>query len=54
MSGGAACPDEPPPRQINPNASHTELSHNDPIGRIASAHLLNRRAKMPRVVHDPG
>jgi DNA-binding transcriptional LysR family regulator len=29
MSGGAACPDEPPPRQINPNASHNELSHND-------------------------
>jgi hypothetical protein len=24
MSRGAVCPDEPPPRQINPNASHSE------------------------------
>jgi hypothetical protein len=36
MSRGAARPDEPPTRQINPNASHSELSHNDLEGRMPS------------------
>jgi hypothetical protein len=39
MSSGAARPDEPPPRQTNPNASHNELSHNDqPIELLARAY----------------
>ena len=29
MSRGAVCPDEPPTRQINPNALHHELLHTD-------------------------
>jgi hypothetical protein len=33
---------------------HSEWPHTDPAGRIAGAHLLNRRAKTRRVVHDPG
>ena len=37
-----------------PNALHGEWPHTDPAGRIAGAHLLNRRAKTRRVVHDPG
>jgi hypothetical protein len=44
MSRGAVCPDKPPPRQINPDASHSEWLHTDPAGRIAGARTLNRSA----------
>jgi hypothetical protein len=42
MSRGAVGPDEPPPRQINPKASHSEWLHTDPAGRIAGARRLTR------------
>jgi hypothetical protein len=34
------CPDEPPIRQINPNALHHELLHTDPVGRNGGTRQL--------------
>ena len=48
------CPDEPPPRQINPNALHSEWPHTDQASRIAGARRLNRREKTRLVAHDYG
>ena len=36
ISRGAVCPDEPPTRQINPNALHHELLHTTRAGRNAA------------------
>jgi hypothetical protein len=53
VSTEAACLDQPPTGS-NQNASHSELSHNDPTGRIASARLLDRRAKISPSMNNPG
>jgi hypothetical protein len=45
MSRGAFCPTSRRPRQINPNALHSEWHHTDPAGRTASARSLNRAEK---------
>ncbi len=37
-----------------PNVLHREFPHTDPNGPIAGARPSARRAKTPRVVHDPG
>jgi len=36
------------------HASHSESSHTDPAGRIASARPLKQSRKTRLVVHDPG
>ena len=37
-----------------PNGLHCELRQTGPVGPAGSAHAPRRRAKMGRVVHDPG
>jgi hypothetical protein len=48
---GAMCPDEPPPRQIKPNSSHSAYLHTDPAEWIAGARRLNRSDRQTTPPH---
>jgi hypothetical protein len=54
MICGAACPAEPPTRQINPTRVAQRVVSQRSSDRIAGARLLNRHAKPLHLVHDPG
>jgi hypothetical protein len=54
MICGAACPAEPPTRQINPTRVAQRVVSQRSSDRIAGARLLNRHAKPLHLLHDPG
>jgi Transposase DDE domain group 1 len=54
LSHGAACPDEPPTRQINSQCVAQRVEHTDPGGRIDGMRAPARQAKTRGVMHDPG